>query len=115
MDQAMSLLINNCGTWQVNTIQANSSTKTNAGASRSVEKKPVKFLKKNPFFLKTDATCYYIKLLKDDVYILPDRLIVKGKKGWGVVEYSEMSIDVGNVIFIENGATPKDAEIIGYT
>lgn len=115
MDQAMSLLINNCGTWQVNTIQANSSTKTNAGASRSVEKKPVKFLKKKPFFLKTDATCYYIKLLKDDVYILPDRLIVKGKKGWGVVEYSEMSIDVGNVIFIENGATPKDAEIVGYT
>lgn len=53
--------------------------------------------------------------MKDDVYILPDRLIVKGKKGWGVVEYSEMSIDVGNVIFIENGATPKDAEIVGYT
>lgn len=115
MDQAMSLLINNSGTWQVNTIQANSSTKTNAGASRSVEKKPVKFLKKTPFFLKTDATCYYIKLLKDDVYILPDRLIVKGKKGWGVVEYSEMHIDVGNVIFIENGVTPKDAEIVGYT
>lgn len=115
MDQAMSALINNSGTWQVNTIQANSSTKTNAGAARSVEKKPVKFLKKKPFFLKTDATCYYIKLLKDDVYILPDRLIVKGKKGWGVVEYSEMHIDVGNVIFIENGVTPKDAEIVGHT
>lgn len=115
MDQAMSALINNSGTWQVNTIQANSSTKTNAGAARSVEKKPVKFLKKKPFFLKTDAICYYIKLLKDDVYILPDRLIVKGKKGWGVVEYSEMHIDVGNVIFIENGVTPKDAEIVGHT
>lgn len=115
MDQAMSALINNSGTWQVNTIQVNSSTKTNAGAARSVEKKPVKFLKKKPFFLKTDATCYYIKLLKDDVYILPDRLIVKGKKGWGVVEYSEMHIDVGNVIFIENGVTPKDAEIVGHT
>lgn len=115
MDQAMSALMNNSGTWQVNTIQANSSTKTNAGAARSVEKKPVKFLKKKPFFLKTDATCYYIKLLKDDVYILPDRLIVKGKKGWGVVEYSEMHIDVGNVIFIENGVTPKDAEIVGHT
>lgn len=115
MDQAMISLINNNGTWQVNTIQANSSTKTNAGASRSVEKKPVKFMKKKPFFLKTDATCYYIKLLRDDVYILPDRLIVKGKKGWGVVEYSEMHIDVGSVVFIESGAVPKDAEIVGYT
>lgn len=115
MDQAMTYLINNNGVWQVNTIQANSSTKVNAGAARSVEKKPVKFLKKKPFFLKTDATCYYIKLLNDEVYILPDRLIVKGKKGWGCVEYSEMHIDVGSVVFIESGVTPRDAEVVGHT
>ena len=115
MDQAMNTLINNNGVWQVNTIQANSSTKVHAGASRSVEKKAVKFLKKKPFFLKTDATCYYIKLLNDEVYILPDRLIVKGKKNWGCIEYSEMHIDVGSVVFIESEAAPKDAEIIGYT
>lgn len=115
MDQAMMSLINNNGVWQVNTIQANSSTKVNAGAARSVEKKPVKFLKKKPFFLKTDATCYYIKLLNDEVYILPDRLIVKGKKGWGCVEYSEMHIDVGSVVFIESGVTPRDAEVVGHT
>lgn len=115
MGQAMGKLINNKGLWQVDTIQMNTSTKTNAGAAQTVGKKPVKFEKKKPYFLKTDATCYHIKLLRDDVYILPDRIIVKGKKGWGVVEYSEMHIDVGNVIFIENTAPPKDAEIMGYT
>lgn len=75
----------------------------------------VKFQKKKPFFLKTDATCYHIKLLRDDVFILPDRLIIKGKKGWGAVDYPELHLGVGNVIFIESGGVPKDAQIVGHT
>ena len=115
MDQAMGMLINNRSIWQVNTIQANASRKTNAGASQSVGRKIVKFQKKKPFFLKTDATCYHIKLLRDNVFILPDRLIIKGKKGWGAVDYSELHMGVGNVVFIESGAVPKDAQIVGHT
>lgn len=115
MDQAMGMLINNRSIWQVNTIQANASRKTNAGASESVGRKLVKFQKKKPFFLKTDATCYHIKLLRDNVFILPDRLIIKGKKGWGAVDYSELHLGVGNVIFIESGGVPKDAQIVGHT
>src|SRR5699024_6838126 len=115
MDHAMGMLINNRSIWQVNTIQANSSRKTNAGASESVGRKLVKFQKKKPFFLKTDATCYHIKLLRDNVFILPDRLIIKGKKGWGAVDYSELHLGVGNVIFIESGGVPKDAQIVGHT
>src|SRR5699024_1012951 len=65
--------------------------------------------------LKTDATCYHIKLLRDNVFILPDRLIIKGKKGWGAVDYSELHLGVGNVIFIESGGVPKDAQIVGHT
>ena len=115
MDRAMGLLSNNKCIWQVNTIQANSSVKTNAGAGQSVGRKIVKFLKKKPYFLKTDATCYYVKLAHDQIYILPDRLIVKGKKGWGAVDYSELHMDVGDVTFIESGAVPRDAQIIGHT
>ena len=115
MNEAMNFLSNNKGVWQVNTIQANSSRKTHAGAARSVGRKAVKFLKKKPYFLKTDATCYYIKLMQDQLYILPDRLIIKGKKGWGAVDYSELHINVGDVIFIEDGSTPRDATIVGHT
>lgn len=115
MNEAMNFLSNNKVVWQVNTIQANSSRKTHAGAAHSVGRKAVKFLKKKPYFLKTDATCYYIKLTEDQLYILPDRLIVKGKKGWGAVDYSELRINTGNVIFIEDGATPRDATIVGHT
>ncbi len=115
LDQAMSELINNKSVWQIITKVANASVKTNAGASSSVNRKSVKFIKKKPYFLKTDATCYNIKLQNDNIFILPDRIMVKGKKGWGAIEYAELDITVASQIFIEDGVVPKDAEIIGYT
>ena len=115
LDQAMSELMNNRSVWQIVTKVANSSVKTNAGASSSVNRKLVKFIKKKPYFLKTDATCYNIKLQNDNIFILPDRIIVKGKKGWGAIEYAELDITVASQIFIEDGTVPKDAEIVGYT
>lgn len=115
LDQAMSTLINNRMIWQILTEVATTSRKTNAGASSSVNRKQVRFIKKKPYFLKTDATCYYIKLRNDQIFVLPDRLIVKGKKGWGVVEYSELHVGVDNQVFIESEAVPKDAAVIGHT
>lgn len=115
LNQAVAMLCNNKMVWQINTIQANASRKVNAGASQSVGRKPVKFQKKKPYFLKTDAICYFIKLRNDQIFVLPDRLIVKGKKGWGVVEYSELDVGVGSTYFIENSTPPKDAKVVGYT
>lgn len=115
LDQAMLELMNNRSVWQIVTKVANSSVKTNAGASSSVNRKLVKFIKRKPYFLKTDATCYNIKLQNDNIFILPDRIIVKGKKGWGAIEYAELDITVASQIFIEHRAVPKEAEIVGYT
>ena len=115
LNQAMSVLMNNRMAWQIITEVATTSRKINAGASASVKRVPVMFQKKTPYFLKTDATCYYIKLRKDQIFILPDRLVVKGKKGWGVIEYSELHVGVGSQVFIESGLVPKDATVIGHT
>jgi len=115
LDQAMSRLMDNKMAWQIVTEVANSSLKMHAGASSSVRRKAVRFQRKKPYFLNTDATCYTINLMNDVVYILPDRLIVKGKKGWGVVEHSELNIDCRKQRFIESEVVPRDAEIIGYT
>ncbi len=115
LNQAMTMLRNNKKVWQINAIQMNASRKVNAGAPQSVRRKPVKFQKKKPYFLKTDATCYFIKLRNDQIFVLPDRLIVKGKKGWGVVEYSELNVSVGSMYFIEHGSLPRDAKIVGHT
>lgn len=115
LEHAMNSLMGSSKLWQVNSIQKNLSTKTNAGAAHNIRRTQVKFRKKTPFFLKTDATCYSIALKNGQIYVLPDRLVVSGKKGWGVVEYDDLDIDVGTQIFIENEPVPKDATIIGYT
>ncbi|MCR5607707.1 MAG: hypothetical protein K6G26_01425 [Lachnospiraceae bacterium] len=49
------------------------------------------------------------------IYILPDRLVVRGRKGWGVVEYSELHILFGEQPFVEYGVVPKDTKVIGKT
>ena len=114
LNQAISFLCNNAAVWQVDTLQNTTSQKTNGGADGSVGRIPVKFQKKTPYFMKTDATCYYVKLKNDQVYILPDRLVIHGKKGWGVVEYSNLDIEVVNAMFLESGNPPKDAKVVGY-
>lgn len=115
LNNAMANLMNSNKTWQIITKAATTSRKMNAGATSSVNRKQVRFLKKTPFFLKTDATCYYIKLSNCQVFVLPDRLVVKGKKGWGVVEYSQLQVSVENQIFIESEAVPYDATVVGHT
>ncbi|QNU65895.1 DUF4236 domain-containing protein [Ruminiclostridium herbifermentans] len=114
LNQAMEYLCKTKMAWQIDTINANSSTKIHAGAAHSVKRKVNKFKKKTPYFLKTDAICYHVKLRKDNVFILPDRLIVKGKKGWGVIEYSDLNIRVENQVFVESGTVAKDATVIGH-
>jgi len=115
LQQAMDTLISNKKIWQIKTIETVSTVKINAGASSTVNRKEVKFKKKKPYFLNTDANCYYIKLMENEIFILPDRLIVKGKKGWGTVEYSDIKIDIENEFFVESGGVPSDATISGYT
>jgi len=115
LDQAVNLLIDNKKIWQIVKDVATTSKKTHAGAGASVERKPVTIVKEKPFFIKTKATCYCVNLSKDKIYILPDRLIVKGKKGWGAVDFSELHIEIGSQGFIESEQVPKDATVTGYT
>lgn len=115
MGNAMQAFASCNKAWQINTVTANSSLKTNAGASASVTRKQINFSKKSPFFLKTNATCYYAKLLHSKVFLLPDRMVIKGEKGWGIIEYDDLTLRVENQVFIESQGVPKDAEVIGHT
>lgn len=115
LNLAVNLLTGSQMIWQVTAIQRNSSIKTNAGASNSVTRKRIRIYKKKPYFLKTNAVCYYVKLATEEVFALPDRLVVKGKKGWGTVAYEELEIKVSSVKHVEDVTPPKDAAIIGYT
>lgn len=115
MSSAMQAFSSCNKTWQINTVTANSSLKTNAGSAESVTRKQVSFSKKTPFFIKTNATCYYAKLMHSKVFLLPDRMVIKGRKGWGMIKYDDLNLSVENQVFIESQEVPKDADVIGYT
>lgn len=100
--------------WQVNDVYANSSSRRNGGASRSVRLTKLNFQSRRPYFLQTNATIYFVKLKKEKLYILPDVIIVEGKKGFGAAALKDLHISIKDTRFIANTA-PMDSTILSYT
>lgn len=100
--------------WQVNDVYLNNSTRRHGGAGQSVQLTKIKIQRRKPFFLRTNAKMYYVKLKKEKLYILPDVIIVKGKKGIGAAALKDLEITVTDTRFVANVA-PKDATILSYT
>lgn len=100
--------------WQVNSIYINSTTRRHGGASRSVQLTKLKIKKKKPYFLRTNAKIYFVKLQKEKLYILPDVILVESKKGLGAAALKDLDISVADTQFITS-TVPKDATILSYT
>lgn len=100
--------------WQVNDVFVNVSKRTKAGADRSVNLTKTSIVKRKPFFLRTNATCYSIKLKKEKLYILPDVIIVVRKSKVGAVALKDLNILVTEKKFVADFA-PKDAVVLSYT
>ena len=100
--------------WQVNDVYANSSSRRHGGAGRSVQLTKLKIQKRRPYFLRTNAAIYFVKLKKEKLYILPDVIILEGKKGLGTAALKDLDISVEDTRFVANTA-PKDSTILSYT
>jgi len=101
--------------WQVLTETHNSNTKVHAGASRSLNRAPCKIGKTSPYYLKTNVDLIQIKLKKETLLILPDKVfIIRGSKV-GAVSYDDLQIQISSTNFVESEPVPKDAQVIGQT
>lgn len=101
--------------WQIITEAHNSNTKVNAGASRSLNRKPCEVKKGTPFYLKTNVDVIQVKLQKELLLILPDKVfIIRGSKV-GAESYDKVQIQISSSNFVESDPVPKDAQIIRYT
>lgn len=114
LQKVMDCLKDCAAVWQVNDVYANSSTRRNGGAGRSVNLIKLKIKRRKPFFLHTNAKTYFVKLKKEKLYILPDVIIIEGKKGLGVAALKDLDISVESTRFVANIA-PKDAKVLSYT
>lgn len=101
--------------WQVLTETHNSNTKVHAGASRSLNRVPCIIGKTSPYYLKTNVDLIQIKLKKETLLILPDKVfIIRGSKV-GAVSYDDLQIQISSTNFVESDPVPKDAQVIGQT
>lgn len=115
MISAWTTLSNSSSLWQI--IQSGNVTnrKFHAGASRLVNRKLITVTSKKPFYLKTSTDIIQLKLTKETLIFMPDKIvIVKGTK-IGALNYKDIHIESGDTIFIEEEKVPKDATIIDYT
>ena len=101
--------------WQITQSAVVTNKKVNAGAGRNINRIPFKFSTLKPFYLKVNADILMMRLKKETLIFLPDKiLIVRGLKV-GAVDYDQVSIRVSDVRFIESGIVPKDAQIVDHT
>ena len=89
--------------------------KTSGGASRGVNRISAQAISKLPFFVETNVQPFGLKLRKQRVYFLPDKVLVVTMTNIGAINYSDIDMDFGVTRFVETDPVPKDAKIIGQT
>lgn len=90
-------------------------TKRNAGATSRVTRTPIWPRIKEPLFIQTNITCPMIPVGKQEIYLLPDRILVTEKEKVGAVAYIDLYVTSDIVNFVESGEVPADTETIGKT
>ena len=112
---AWQLLAEGKKEWQITSEQFNSNTKLHAGAGRSLNRIPCQIEKGRPFYINTNIDTVQIKLKKEMLIILPDKVfIVRGSKV-GMIDYSDFRVQTSEVRFVESEGVPKDAQVVGHT
>lgn len=86
-----------------------------SGASNEVKRVACKASTTAPFPFKSNATCATFKTGKEYLVFMPDKLFVIQKKKIGALSYSDIQTNSHLQRFIEDGAIPKDAVVVGKT
>ncbi len=112
---AWQLLAEGKKEWQITSEQFNSNTKVHAGAGRSLNRVACQIQKGKPFYINTNVDTVQIKLKKETLIILPDKVfLVRGSKV-GMIDYNDFRIQTSEVRFVESEGVPGDAQVVGQT
>lgn len=115
LDQAMEVLRSCSSVWQINDIFTNRNRRVSAGTSNSILRTAVKIEQKMPPFLITRDRCYYIKLKKEKLYILPDMMIITNGKKFSAIDLFDLDFNFDSRRFVEEDTVPKDAAVVDHT
>jgi hypothetical protein len=101
--------------WAVNYEHVHGDWKRNAGAGTSVFRRRVSVGRGGPAFIQTNARVGSLYIEGIRLFFFPDRLLIYGSGGVSAVRYTDLSLNVGNVHFREEGGVPRDAKVLGKT
>lgn len=76
---------------------------------------PVKAINRLPFYLESNIQPFGLKLRKQSVYFLPDKILVISKMNVGAISYADIVKRFGLCNFRESDPVPSDSKIIGET
>lgn len=105
----------NAAIWQVIKSGTVSNVKVNAGASTTIQRKSIRFLPDTPFYIKTNVMPLVVKLLREKIILLPDKILIQRGIDIGAISYDDLIIETSTIQFVESGRVPKDAKVIDYT
>ena len=89
--------------------------KISAGAEELIKRKEIKKNKKPPFYLKSNINVIRLDFGKENIYFLPDRILVINNQRAGAIAYNDVTFEYIETRFIETETVPPEAEIIDYT
>ena len=90
-------------------------TKYHAGASSLVRRDSISPRVGNPPFVKTNLLVPLIHVGRQTLAFMPDRVLVFDASGVGSVAYAALRLRIEEARFIEDGAVPHDARVVGRT
>lgn len=106
------------GKWHIasgGAVQDLTTWKRNAGAAHLVNRKTARFAYILPKVLRSNVTPPTITLGSRTFYFLPEVMLVKHGGRFGAVGYDDLQIRDHASHFIEDGARPVDAQVVGST
>jgi hypothetical protein len=101
--------------WNIDTAGRTDDWKRNAGASHLIARKLVRLSYGVPRVIKTNVDLPRIVGGRQNIYFLPDIVLVTEGNRAGAVSYQQFVVLWSNTIFLKGDGVPADARVVGQT
>lgn len=101
--------------WNIDTAQATSDLKRNAGASSLLSRVRASFTYSVPPVVKTNISVPAMLGGKNKLFFFPDVVLIADGKAIGAASYDQISIYWNTTVFIEEERVPRDSDVVGET
>jgi hypothetical protein len=101
--------------WLVEARDAATDRTPSSGTSSRVRRKLVQLRESTPPFVKTNVRPLCMPAGRQQLFFLPDRLLVLAENGYGAVPYDDLICEVGSTRFVEESGVPSDTRMVDHT